>query len=313
MNNKFKKLNVFRRLSMPLDELEAYYREKREHDKDKEIKYVGLRKFYSNIFRFILCLNRHAEKRKYVIVGDKRRKSDKAHIYANTHYGEIDGLVAYEALKDHCYWFWGDVGEYYKKIDYPIVCMNGTVVVDTWDKTDRHNARNTAIKVLKKKANLMFFPEGTWNITEAKPVMYLFPGAADMAIESGAEIIPVGIELYGDTYYINIGENISSEGYTQETKYELTAVIRDAMATLKWEIWEQYGKMKRADLPENASELWQNKYEQLCIKMLFPMEKLRKSMYIDKKDVEMWEVQSIRDNLIPSRAKAFLFSKRNHG
>ncbi len=312
MSSAFKKKNIFKRLAMPLPELEAYYREKREHDKDKEIKHIGSKRFFSHILRFVLFINRLCEKRKYVVISDNRQETDKARIYACTHIGEIDGLVAYEAYKDQSYWFWGDVGHYYKKFDYLIVSLNGTIAVDTWDKRDRQNALNTAIKVLKKKANLMIFPEGTWNITENKPIMYLFPGAAQMAIESGADIIPVAIELYGDTYYISIGENISSDGFTQEMKRELTADLRDAMATLKWEIVEKYGQARRDELPENMSEKWIEDYQKICDKVHFPMEILVRSIYVDKKDAEMNEVRDVQKHLIPCRANAFLFSKRNH-
>lgn len=115
---------------------------------------------------------------------------------------------------------------------------------------------HTAIKVLKKHGNILIFPEGTWNITENKPVMNLYTGAAEMAIESGADIIPLAVERYGDTWFINIGENISSEKYDPDMKRELTDDLRDAMATLKWEIFEKYGHIRREELPDNASEQW---------------------------------------------------------
>ena len=311
MNNNFKILSLFRRLTMPLPELEAYYREKRDQEKDKEIKHIGTKRFFSHMLRFALFINRLCEKRKYVIIDDKRIINNKARVYACTHVGEIDGLVAYEAYKDQAYWFWGDVGDYYKKLDYFLVSLNGAIAVDTWDKRDRQNALNTAIKVLKKKSNVMIFPEGTWNITENKPVMHLYTGSAQMALESGADIIPVAIELYGDTYYINIGENISREKYDPNMKRELTDDLRDAMATLKWEIFEKYGHIRRDELPDNASEQWLENYQKVCDAVNFPMEVLVRSIYVTKEDKEQREVQTVMEHLIPSRANAFLFSKRN--
>lgn len=107
---------------------------------------------------------------------------------------------------------------------------------------------------MKKNCNILICPEGSCNITENKPVMQMFTGAVEMAIESGADIIPVAIEQYGNTFYVNMGENISTEHMTMDKKREHTADLRDIMSTLKWEIWEEYGHTNRAELPANASE-----------------------------------------------------------
>ncbi len=312
MSSAFKKKNIFQRLAMPLPELEAYYREKRNAERDKEIKYIHLHRFFSKVLVFILSINRLFSGQNYKIVSDKRVKNGKARIYTCTHVGGDDALFVYEAYKDQSYWFWGDVGYRYRTIDYLLVSLNGTIEVDTWDKTDRRNARNTAIKVLKKHGNILIFPEGTWNITENKPVMDLYTGAAEMAIESGADIIPLAVERYGDTWFINIGENISSEKYDPDMKRELTDDLRDAMATLKWEIMEKYGQARRDELPENMSEKWIEDYQKICDNVHFPMEILVRSIYVDKKDAEMNEVRDVQKHLIPCRANAFLFSKRNH-
>ena len=50
-NNNFKKLSLFHRLTMPLDELEAYYREKRDQEKDKEIKHIGAKRLIIGLWR----------------------------------------------------------------------------------------------------------------------------------------------------------------------------------------------------------------------------------------------------------------------
>lgn len=55
--------------------------------------------------------------------------------------------------------------------------------------------------------DLLIYPEGAWNITENQVVMPLYTGTAEMAIRTGAEIIPIAIEQGGKRYYANIGEN----------------------------------------------------------------------------------------------------------
>ena len=308
----FKKKSLLCRLRMPLAELEDYYRRKRHFDRNKEIRHIALRKAYSKIFISLLGMDRTLHKKNYQIIGDKRVQSSNAKIYACTHVGSTDISVVYEALKDHCYWFWGDIGEYYRKIDGLLVWLNGAVLIDTRDKQDRRNARNTAIKVLKKGGNLLIFPEGAWNITESKPVMHLYTGAVEMAIESCADIIPVGIELYGNTFYINIGRNISSKNMVTASRQEYTEKLRSAMAALKWEIWEQQGQSSRAALPDNISELWQKHILKMCDEVDFPIEEVYRTLFAYKPDLERKQVQKILASLIPCRENAFLFNKRYH-
>lgn len=133
-----------------------------------------------------------------------------------------------------------------------------------------------------------------------------------MTLESVADIIPVAIELYGDTYYINIGANISSEKYDPDMKRELTDDFRNAMATLKWEIFEKYRHIRRDELSDNASEQCLDNIQKMCIATKFPMEDVVRTIYVTKEDKEQREVQAAMEHLIPSRASAFLFSKRNH-
>ncbi len=83
--------------------------------------------------------------------------------------------------------------------------------------------------------------------------MPLFTGTAEIAIRTGADIIPIAMEQRGKHYYANIGENISPSGYTIGQKKELTDFLRDILCILRWDIWERFPVEKRADLPEDAA------------------------------------------------------------
>lgn len=52
--------------------------------------------------------------------------------------------------------------------------------------------------------------------------MPLYSGTAEMAIRSGAEIVPIAIEEYGKDYYVNIGKNIHLADYTVDQKVQAT-------------------------------------------------------------------------------------------
>jgi hypothetical protein len=120
--------------------------------------------------------------------------------------------------------------------------------------------------------------------------MHLYTGAVEMAIESGADLIPVGIELYGNTFYINIGRNISSRNMQPDSKQKYTEKLRGTMAALKWEIWEHHGKSSRVSLPDNLSEQWKKHILKMCDEVDFPIEEIYRTMYTFKPDLKLKQI-----------------------
>lgn len=90
--------------------------------------------------------------------------------------------------------------------------------------------------------------------------MKLYTGTVEMAIRSGADIIPIAIEQYEKSFYVNIGKNISlDETSDLNKKRKLSDDLRDTLCTLKWEIWEQFPITKRSSLPENMGQIFAEK------------------------------------------------------
>lgn len=137
-----------------------------------------------------------------------------------------------------------------------MLCLNGVICLDLYDKEDRNIAKQTAISLLRKGGSLMIYPEGAWNITENLPVMPLFSGAAEMAIAANAEIVPLAIERYENHYYVAIGENLKYDGYTMEDKLLLTEKLHDALVDLKWEIWEHMGLQSRGTIEKGYGKVF---------------------------------------------------------
>ena len=86
--------------------------------------------------------------------------------------------------------------------------------------------------------------------------MKLFTGAVEMAICGQADIVPIAMEQYGNTYYVNMGRNIDYATVPLEKKREKTDELRDILCTLRWEIWEQAGVSKRSDIPGNYGDIF---------------------------------------------------------
>ncbi len=61
---------------------------------------------------------------------------------------------------------------------------------------------------LRAGGNLMYFPEGTWNLSPNLPVLPCFWGIVEIAQKGNAIIVPVAAEQYGKHFKINIGCNL---------------------------------------------------------------------------------------------------------
>ena len=232
--------SLIKGLTLSQDELDQYYIQKRKKYYEKHgavPKFIKLHNFLHWLLVPCIMLLRKINRVKLSVICDERTKTKDSVIYACTHIGGVDIESAFEAIKSPCWLFLGDPREVYKNIDGFMLSLNGVICLDSKDKDDRRIAKETAIGLLQNGGSLMIFPEGAWNISVNQPVMGLFSGTADIAIQSKAQIVPVALECYGKDMYVAIGKNIEVAG-AWEDKYELTSYLRDALVTLKWRIFE---------------------------------------------------------------------------
>lgn len=194
----------------------------------------------------------------YLISDDRTTRTNKSIIYACTHIGGNDVECLFEAIKSPAFLFLGDPRELYVNLDGLMLYLNGVICLDSYDKEDRYIAKQTAISLLRQGGNLMIYPEGAWNISENLPVMGLFSETTEIAIASKAEIVPVAVERYANSYYVSIGKNISCVDYRMEDKYYLTEILRNELANLKWKLWENNGITSRLHIHKDYKRLFLN-------------------------------------------------------
>ena len=256
----------------------------------------------------VLILIRLFAKREVTVISDKRRKTKKPVIYACTHIGAHDVESTFEVIKSPCYLFMGDAREIYRTVDGLMLCLNGVIFFDTEDKQDRAVAKKRAISLLKSGGSLLIYPEGAWNVTESEIVMPLYAGTAEMAIVSGAEIVPMAIERYGERYMVAIGEDISTEHLEVADKYDLTNRLRDAMVDLKWLIWEHEGVKQRKDIPEGYGE-WFFRDVMRCDAATYTYEDVLATRFRTEEMKELEAVRKHLDDVVPRWENAFLWRK----
>ena len=313
---RFEKICLLKWFKMDLKDLEKYHLDLRKYKYENNIpmKNIKTRNFFHTPLVKVVMLDRLASKEKLVVLSDERenRKGKNPKIFACSHIGGKDIERAFEAFKDPAYLLFGDPGEVYRNEVGLILFLNGGINVETRNKEDRKIAKARCLEVLNNGGNLLIYPEGAWNITDNLPVMKFYTGAVDMAIQTGAEIIPIGMEQYDDTYYVRIGKEISYKGHTLDEKRELTDELRDTIATLKWRIWESFPSVDRADINEEYREKFAQFIVDKCA-LGYTVQDVIDTRFHDKNVTEPEEVYAPVRKLTPNKNNAFLFNKNLKG
>ena len=244
------------------------------------------------------------------LIKDERIKTERPIIFAVTHVGKFDIEVVSEAIKDHYYLLSGDYEHLQEIVDAPFLGLNGVFYFNEKVKEDRVSVTNRMIDHLISGGNLMYFPEGTWNLTPNLPVLPCYWGIIDVARKSNAIIIPVGADQVEKLFTVNIGKNFDVNLYenTIDGKKQAIDDLRDTLATLKWEIWESYGLTARKDLNTNE---WQDYVAKRFEEWPYFNEKYIEGLIYKPKNVESREefYRPVK-KLVPNKNNAFLFNKR---
>lgn len=246
----------------------------------------------------------------YNLIKDERTATDRPIIFAVTHVGKFDIEVVSEAIKDHYYLLSGDYEHIQGIIDAPFIGLNGVIYFNEKVKDDRKLASEKMIKHLQAGGNLMYFPEGTWNITPNLPMLPCYWGIVDIAKKGNAIIVPVGADQIDKLFTINIGKNFDMSEYGDSIEEKTRAIndLRDTLATLKWEIWESYGMRKREDVPED--EWVRYVADRFREWPYFNEEYIDGLIFKPKGIVTHDEVYGPVKKLTPNKNNAFLFDKR---
>lgn len=234
----------------------------------------------------------------YEIIDNKfSRYSRETVVYAVTHIGKYDFEMIMEALPIVAYPFAGDWELQYGNVDDYFLRANGVIYVDTEDKEDRINSAKLMVKTLEEGMSVMIFPEGIWNLSESLPMQKIYGGAIQTAKEAEVQIVPIAIEQRSKHFYINVGEKMDVTKLEKEAGLQM---LRDILATLKWEIWERLPMERRADVPEN----WYEEFvaERLAECPYITREVVEGRVYRDKVDREF---ECIREDIIRLRGEEF--------
>lgn len=251
---EFKTKSIFQRMWMSVSELEAYYRDLRKYRFEQKQSFKGIewRKRTLGIFAWLLQVDRTLSHEEVCVLHNEHTTTARPTVFAVTHVGGLDIARVYEKIKPKAYMLFGDPGEIYKSPYGLLAFLIGWIPFDTSDRLERKIATSRAEELLGKGGNLLIFPEGAWNFSDELPVRHIYNGAARIALHTNAEIVPIAVELYGKRWYINVGKNIDPASLSLADEVNLTKYLRNQLATLKWEIWEQAPEAQQVTGKEKA-------------------------------------------------------------
>ena len=184
--------------------------------------------------------------------------TDRPKIFCITHIGKFDIEVVSEIIGEHYYLLSGDFENIHSTIEEKFLGYNGELYVREDDKEDRKLSKEKMIKILKNKENIMYFPEGTWNLSPNLPVVKCSYGIIDVAMKAKAVIVPIAIEQYGKQFLSVIGQNFEVKKYSDDKKIMAIEDLRGNLAGLKWKIWESVQPCIRKDISKDEFESFIN-------------------------------------------------------
>lgn len=187
-------------------------------------------------------------------------------------------------------------------IDRVFFALNGTIWVDRRDKADMAATKNGILAYLRRGQSVLWFPEGTWNLTASQLMMPMKWGIIEVARSAGAQIIPAALDYNREANTCRVKFGAPMAGDVLENRAEAIRDLRDTMATLRWDLMSSQPVLHRADItPEQLQkEMYRAiddypplnwEYESACIYHPYP------------------QVEMIPPGLIPKLENAFLFRK----
>lgn len=169
-------------------------------------------------------------------------------IFACNHTTSYDIPIAFNAIKEHTFLF--AAKQPLEKMDELFFNLNGTIYVDRKDKEDMNLSKEAMIATLNKKRNILVFPEGTWNLTDSNLMHEMKWGIIDVAKQTSALIVPIALNYDYDkrVCMYRIGQSID---VNHESLKNGITLVRDSIASLRWDLMELDGIYKREEIDVN--------------------------------------------------------------
>lgn len=188
-------------------------------------------------------------------------------------------------------------------LDWFFFVTTGTMWVDRKIKEDMAAAKDAMLEYLAKGQSVLWYPEGTWNLTANQLMLPMKWGIIDVAQKANAQIIPMVLDYDRTAHICKVKFGAPMADDALENKSEAIRNLRDTMATLRWDLMSDHPMLHRAEIiPE---ELERETYQVLAEYPKLDWEYEQTCIYQPYEAVEI-----VPASVLPSKENTFLFSIR---
>ncbi len=227
-------------------------------------------KLHQFLFLFVRKMSSKYIHGKLII--DNKSSYEGPAIYTVNHTNVSDVPVVFHTLNKQTYVLCGTKSQ--KFIDSIGFNLNGVIWVDRHSVKSKKRSTDKIYRILQSGGRVMWFPEGTWNLTENLLMLPMRYGIVKMAAKANVPIIPISIYYAGEKIYSTVGTPITVN-VNEDATIAITR-LRDAMATMKYEQMEACGIYSRANSNKSDFETlikasldeyptFNREYEETCI------------------------------------------------
>ena len=259
INSSFKILSFKEERLLSHEELKDYYNAYREYVVNRKLQTTTkgaitvapkLKKYVNKLDFFVTDLLAGC-KLERVVDGIENIPKDGGVLFANTHQGILDNLCWIPSNPRHSVILSAsDV----RKVLINVQLCTGMVLVnkDKQDKENRQDAKLDMMHILMKGHTIMYFPEGTWNLSPNKLFLPMSFGFLDVAQKAGVPVVPMVTELTYDTstdkekitkMHIRYGKPIYVS--MEDDLLQKLEDYQETIATIRWELIEEKGLFER--------------------------------------------------------------------
>ena len=267
---------------------------------------IRARKIISPVLRFAIPFVTPNSKLKVL----RRAKLPKQPVlFAPTHSFREDIEHTVVMAKRQAYVLNGSLTQLYRAIDGITSWLAGVIPIDRTKKESRASAKKKIVYALELGASVIMYPEGTWNKSPNQLMRGFFPGIYDVAKESGALVVPIATYRNGKKAYGIMEEAFDICAYDRETGL---CVLRDKLATMQYEMMEQYGQAKRTDFPygAEADTYWKQYVDDLMAQVkYYDYDVELHTKYVDKTVTSPEDAFAFLKTLEVKKENAFLWRR----
>ena len=176
--------------------------------------------------------------------------SGKPIIYAINHCEYSDTLIVTTNVRTQCHILAGK-----QPLDFLsslFFWAHGAIFFDRLNKAEMTAVKEEICACLNQGIDLIWAPEGAWNLSDSLPILPMRWGIIDVARITNAQIIPfvMNYDRENMTCRVDWGEPI--HGDMLNDKQAAINRLRDCMASFCWEAWARKPLIRRADVDVKA-------------------------------------------------------------